>query len=266
MELEKATGTRIDETQFATARTVADLTRTPSTAAPEPPFEFPAWNRSLPARLLRRLALPLLILPLTRLFAWIKIEGIENLQGLDGPVIFAANHQSHFDVPAIFWSLPAKWRYRAAPAMSKEFFDAYFHPERHTLYERFTTTLSYILACLVFNAFPLPQRESGTREALRYAGQLASDGYSIVIFPEGIRTDKGDIHKFQPGVGMLAARLGIPVVPVRLQGLDRVLHKSAKIATPGRASIRFGPPLKLEGDNYAALAREVEQAVRSLAI
>ena len=67
----------------------------------------------------------LLILPLTRLFAWITTEGLENLRGIDGPVIFAANHQSHFDVPSIFWSLPSQWRYHAAPAMSKEFFDAH---------------------------------------------------------------------------------------------------------------------------------------------
>jgi len=264
MELEKATGTRIDETQLATARSIADLTRTPSTAVPEPAFEFPEWNRAWPARLLRRIALPLLILPLTRLFAWIKTEGLENLRGLEGPVIFAANHQSHFDVPSIFWSLPAKWRYRAAPAMSKEFFDAHFHPERHTAFERFTSSLNYYLSCLVFDAFPLPQRESGTREALRYAGQLASDGYSILIFPEGVRTDKGELHKFQPGVGMLAARLGLPVIPVRLEGFERVLHKSAKMATPGRTRIVFGAPLKPEGEHYAELAQNVKDAVESL--
>ena len=86
----------------------------------------------------------------------------------------------------------------------------------------------------MFNAFPLPQREAGARDALRYAGELASDGYCIVIFPEGVRTDKGEIRPFQPGVGMLASRLGIPVVPVKLEGLERVLHKSAKMATPGR--------------------------------
>ena len=261
MELEKTTGTRIDEGQLATARSVAELTRAPLAAAPEAPFEFPEWNRWWPARVLRRLALPLLILPLTRLFAWIKTEGLENLRGLEGPVIFAANHQSHFDVPAIFWALPATWRYRAAPAMSKEFFDAHFHPERYSLYDRFTTSLSYILACLVFDAFPLPQREAGARQALRYAGQLASDGYSIVIFPEGVRTDKGEVRRFQPGVGMLAARLGIPVVPVRLEGLERVLHKSAKIATPGRARVIFGAPLRLEGEDYTALAEKIREAL-----
>jgi long-chain acyl-CoA synthetase len=192
------------------------------------------------------------------------VEGRENLRGLDGPVIFAANHQSHFDVPAILYALPGRWRYRATPAMSREFFDAHFHPERHSKGERFTNSLNYFLSCLVFNAFPLPQREAGTRDALRYAGELAADGYCIVIFPEGIRTDAGEIRPFQPGIGMLASRLGIPVVPVRLEGLERVLHKSAKMATPGRAKVKFGPPLRLEGSDYAALAKHVEAAVKSL--
>jgi len=262
MELEQRTGARVDEG----ARTVGELTRTrPAESAPAiEDASFPSWSRSWPANLLRHFALPLLILPLTRLFAWIKVEGLQHLRGLEAPVIFASNHQSHFDVPAILYALPGRWRYRATPAMAKEFFDAHFHPERHGFRERFTNGLNYFLASLVFNAFPLPQRESGARDALRYAGELASDGYCVIIFPEGKRTDAGEIAAFQPGVGMLASRLGIPVVPVKLEGLQRVLHKSARMATPGRAKVKFGAPLRLEGSDYAGLAKRVEEAVRSL--
>ncbi|HWE49200.1 MAG TPA: AMP-binding protein [Bryobacteraceae bacterium] len=262
MELEQATGRRVDER----ARTAGELIH-PAASMPPPDDEaddFPEWNRAWPSRLVRHISLPLLILPLTRAFAWLKVEGRENLQGLRPPVIFAANHQSYLDVPAILYALPRKWRYRIAPAMAKEFFAAHFHPQGHSVMDRFTSGLNYFLAALVFNAFPLPQREAGTRVALRYAGELASDGYSIVIFPEGRRTDAGEIQPFQAGVGMLAARLGIPVVPVRLEGLDRILHKSAKMATPGRARVKFGPPLYLEGSDYPALARHIEEAVRNL--
>ena len=84
------------------------------------------------ARAVRRVALPGLIVPLTRAFAWLSVSGVENLSGRNGPVIFAANHQSHFDGPAILAALPAKWRYRVAPAIAKEFFDAHFHPKRYT--------------------------------------------------------------------------------------------------------------------------------------
>lgn len=262
MELEQRTGAAIDESQFAGARTVGDLAHVQP--AVDDTFEFPEWNRTSPARWLRRLALPGLILPLARLFAWIKVDGLENLRGLQPPVIFASNHQSHFDVPAILWSLPARWRYRIAPAMAKEFFDAHFHPESYPLHKRFSNGLNYFLASLVFNAFPLPQREAGTRGALQYAGTLAADGNCILIFPEGKRTNAGELLPFQPGVGMLASRLHLPVVPVRLEGLERVLHKDAKFPTPGRARVKFGPPLRLEGDDYAALAKRIEDAVRAL--
>ena len=262
MELEQRTGAAIDESQFAGARTVGDLARVQP--AVDDTFEFPEWNRTRPARWLRRLALPGLILPLARLFAWVKVEGLENLRDLEAPVIFASNHQSHFDVPAILWSLPARWRYRIAPAMAKEFFEAHFHPESYPLHKRFTNGLNYFLASLVFNAFPLPQREAGTRGALQYAGTLAADGNCILIFPEGKRTDAGELLPFQPGVGMLASRLHLPVVPVRLEGLERVLHKSAKFATPSRVRVKFGPALKLEGDDYAALAKQIEEAVGAL--
>lgn len=264
-ELEGRAGVSLDEEQFANARTVGDLLRAqPAAAAAVDDFEFPAWSRTRAARVVRRVALPGLVLPLARLFAWIRVEGLENLRDLNGPVIFASNHQSHFDVPAIFWALPARWRYRAAPAMSKEFFDAHFHPDRHTFGQRFRESLMYYLSVLVFNAFPLPQREAGARGALRYAGDLVSAGYSIIIFPEGKRTDKGEIFAFQPGVGMLASRLNVPVIPVRLEGLERVLHKDAKFATPGRARVKFGAPMRLEGDDYVAAARRIEEAVRAL--
>jgi long-chain acyl-CoA synthetase len=267
MELEQRTGTALSESQFASARTIGDLTRLQPAVAEEAfdfPDAFPEWNRSNPARWLRRIALPGLILPLARIFAWIKADGLENLRAVEPPVIFASNHQSHFDVPAILCALPPHWRYRVAPAMAKEFFEAHFHPANYPRHKRFTNSLNYYLAALVFHAFPLPQREAGAREALRYAGDLASDGNCILIFPEGKRTDAGEILPFQPGVGMLAARLRVPVVPVRIEGLERVLHKSAKFPTPGRARVKFGPPLRLEGDDYAALAKQIEESVRSL--
>jgi long-chain acyl-CoA synthetase len=267
MELEKRTGEPIDEASFANARTVADLAhaKPASGSMAEEPFEFAEWSRSGWARAIRRVALPGLILPLTRAFAWLNVSGLENLRALNTPVIFASNHQSHFDAPSILAALPAKWRYRLAPAAAKEFFDAHFHPARHSAMERFTNGLNYSLASLVFNVFPLPQREAGTREALRYAGGLVADGYSILIFPEGRRTDAGEIGRFQPGVGMLAKRLGVPVVPVRLMGLDRVLHKSAKFAIPGRASVKFGAPVSpAENEDASAFAKRLENAVKAL--
>src|SRR5262249_27458733 len=76
------------------------------------PVVFPSWNRTLPARAIRRVSLPTWILPLGRAFAWVKVSGLEHLNGVQGPVMFAANHQSHMDAPMILWALPARWRYR----------------------------------------------------------------------------------------------------------------------------------------------------------
>jgi long-chain acyl-CoA synthetase len=168
------------------------------------------------------------------------------------------------DTPIILAALPPRTRYRVAPAMAKEFFAAHFHPEQHTRREWRTNSLNYYLAALFFNAFPLPQREGGTRQALRYIGDLIGAGLSVLIFPEGRRTERGEIARFQPGIGMIASRLRVPVIPVRLEGIDRILHHTWRMAKPGRARVAFGPPLHLEGDDYVALAARVEEAVRSL--
>jgi long-chain acyl-CoA synthetase len=260
----------VNEPEFQTARTLGDLSSIREhpavTAAAPPPQEIPSWPRGRVASLVRDIGLALVILPLARAFAWLRIEGRENLEHLDAPVIFASNHQSHFDGPAILMALPCRLRRRIAIAASREFFAAHFHPERFSHWQRFTSGLSFFLASLFFNIFPLPQREAGAMEALRYAGRLIGDGWCVLIFPEGDRTDAGEIHTFQPGVGMMASRLAVRVVPVRLEGLDRVLHKNWRMAKPGHARIKFGSPLTLVGDSddYTSLAQRVEAAVRAL--
>jgi long-chain acyl-CoA synthetase len=272
MKLEESLECTIDESRFAAATTVADLeelTRplegqgAATVHLQHEAIDFPTWSRSIPIRALRRASLPTWILPLARVFVKLEVRGLEHLQGIQGPVIFAANHQSHFDTPAILLALPARWRYRVAPAMAKEFFKAHFFPEQFGRLAWFTNSLNYYLASTFFHAFPLPQRETGTRQTLRYIGDLFAAGFSLLIFPEGKRTDKGEINRFQPGVAMIASRLDVPVVPVRLDGLDRVLHQSWKFPQRGPAAVTFGPPMSLKGNDYAEIAREVENAVRN---
>ena len=145
-----------------------------------------------------------------------------------------------------------------------EFFEAHFFPHQHTRLQVLTNRLNYYLAAFFFNAFPLPQREAGARQTLRYIGEVTGEDYSVLIFPEGVRSESGRITAFRGGIGMIGARLGLPVVPVRLDGVDRVLRTGWKMARPGRVSVTFGAPLRLSGDDYAGLARRVEQAVRDL--
>ena len=118
-------------------------------------------------------------------------------------------------------------------------------PEQYGRKAWFTNSLNYYLAALFFNAFPLPQREAGARQTLRYIGEVLESGFSVLIFPEGRRHATGEIDGFRPGIGMIASRLGVPVVPVRLEGLDKVLHPSWKMAKPGRVRVAFGAPMRL---------------------
>ncbi len=279
MALEEGLQITVDEARFAAAQTIGDLEELAkkgtvpfSEGAPaetgtlpfSEPIEFPTWNRTAAARALRRASLPTWILPLGRIFMSLNVEGLQNLEGISGPVIFAANHQSHFDTPAILTVLPPRWRYRLAPAMAKEFFKAHFYPDQFTWSARLPNSANYLLASLFFNAFPLPQREAGTRQTLRYIGALLGEGFSVLIFPEGKRTDAGEIKPFQAGIGMIASKLDVPVVPVRLDGLDRILHHSWKVPTRGRARVAFGRPMSLKGSDYAALAQQVHDEVAKL--
>ena len=267
--LEDAFQTRIDEAAFSEARDVGQLRQLVDSAAtreapPAEPVEFPTWTRSWLARAVRRVNLPLWILPLARTFAWLQIDGREHLDDLDGPVIFASNHQSFMDGPVIMAALPRRWRYAVAPAMGKEMFAAHFFPAQHGRLAWATNSLNYYLAVLFFNAFPLPQREAGARQTLRYIGELLGEGTSVMIFPEGRRSENGVIDAFRPGIGMIASRLNATVVPVRLEGLQGVLRVGWRMARPGRVRVAFGEPLRLTGDDYEALAKTVEAAVRAL--
>jgi len=261
MDLEEKLDTSIDESVFASVKKVADLAK-PMPVGEETPF--PRYNRTWIARFIRRFSLAAILLPFTRIVARIKVSGLENLASINGPVIFAANHQSHLDTPLVLASLPGRWRYRIAPAMWKEYFDAHFHPERHSRRERWVNTTVYRLITLLFNGFPIPQTETGARDSVRYMGELAEQGWSILIFPEGERTLTGEIGRFYPGVGMIAARLHLPVVPVRLRGVDQVLGRTARWLHPGPVEVTLGAPIHARGESYSALAQRVEDAVRAL--
>jgi long-chain acyl-CoA synthetase len=266
--LEDRFQTRLDETRFAEAGSVAALkalVAEPRAAeAVDEPVDFPSWNRTWPVQLVRRLSQATWMMPLTKLFARIQVDGLEHLRRIDGPVIFASNHQSHMDAPVILASLPGRLRARVAPAMSKEFFKAHFFPAGYGWRERFTNSLNYYLAAFYFNAFPLPQREAGARHTLRYIGELTGSGWSILIFPEGVRSRTDEMQPFQGGIGMIASRIDVPVIPVRLEHVHRLMPTGSSFVRPGRVRVAFGPPMQLRGDDYAALARSVEEAVRAL--
>jgi long-chain acyl-CoA synthetase len=261
VDLEQQLGTSLDESQLTGASTLARLEHL---STPGAPTKFPSWNRSLWARGMRNPSLSAALLPLTRCFAHLTISGREHLQNLRGPVIFASNHQSHLDTPVILSALPSRFKYRMAVAMWKEYFDPHFSRAHYGWWERMTNDTIYYLVSLLFNGFPLPQTEARAGESLRYMGELVTEGWSILLFPEGERTVSGEIKKFQPGIGFIAARLVLPIVPIRVTGLEKLLHRTARLPRPGRVKVAFGAPLSLKGDDFAELAARVQRAVTQL--
>ena len=69
---------------------------------------------------------------------------------------------------------------------------------------------------------------------------------------------------FRGGIGMIASRLDVPVVPVRIEDVDRLMPVGSTFVRPGRVRVAFGAPLRLRGDDYAALARRWKRRPRPL--
>jgi long-chain acyl-CoA synthetase len=213
-------------------------------------------------RLLRFVFVETVVLPLLRHYLPLTIEG--TLENVEGPVILAPNHTSHLDTLAVLAALPPRFRHRLAPAMSQESFVPYFE-KTGPWKERVSLALRYWLAVLTLNVFPLPQGTRGVRKALQFAGALVDSGYSILIYPEGARTPDGRMKEFRPGVGVMGTRLGIPVVPVHLQGLFDVMSLHSSWPSPGPVRVRFGAPMVFrESDDPRAAAERVEQEVQRL--
>ena len=80
---------------------------------------FPSYNRWRVSWWLRRMSLPTWILPLARYFMKLEVRGLEHLDKVSGPVVFASNHQSHFDGPAIFSALPPRCANTSGPEEAK---------------------------------------------------------------------------------------------------------------------------------------------------
>ena len=271
--LEERYGVELSESEMASVATVEDLERwvhreaeIPRAPADEgeasPLSGIVRFARLFPVRLLRFAFLETVVLPLLRRYIPLTVEG--TLEGVAGPAIFAPNHTSHLDTLAVLAALPPRFRNRLAPAMSQESFLPYFEGTG-SLRERMSLALRFWLAVVALNVFPLPQATRGVRKALQFAGKLVDSGYSILIYPEGARTPDGTLQKFRPGVGVMAVRLGIPVVPIHVQGLYAVLPVDASWPRPGPVRLRFGSPISFhETEDFREAAKRVEEEVRRL--
>jgi long-chain acyl-CoA synthetase len=256
----------LSETDFTAADTVAALERLldePQAHAIK--YRYPRWAQSWPVRWTRAAAFYLLQRPAMLLLAWPRVKGRENLRGVNGPLLVISNHVTYLDPAYILAALPRRLRLRLAVAMEGERLAAMRNPPPGTgFFTGIIDRIKYLLTVALFNVFPLPRR-SGFRKSFAYAGELVDRGSSILVFPEGELTSNGEIAPFRAGIGLLATRLRLPVLPMRIDGLFELRQARKRLAGPGRVRVTIGAPVACE-ETLAAeeIAGELERRVAAL--
>jgi long-chain acyl-CoA synthetase len=256
----------LSETRFSSVRTVGDVERMlRGEAAPGERYHYPGWVLRWPVRWIRLLAHYFLMRPAIVLLGWPRIVGRENLRGVKGPLLVVSNHLGEVDPGFILTALPARFRHRLAIATGGEALETLRSPSPdRNWFLRVYDRMQWILGVSLLNLFPLP-REAGFRRSFAYAGEAVDRCYSILVFPEGRHTTDGKLCPFRGGIGLLAENLGIPVLPMRIDGLFEYKNAGRKFAPPWKISVRIGSPIKFPaGTNAAAIAAELQERVASL--
>ena len=171
------------------------------------------------------------------------VEGRENIP--PGVCLFAANHTSNADAPAIVGAIPR----RIAILGRKSLFDI----------------------PVVGTAFRLAKFVPVDREnrdaalaSVEQAVKYIHEGFSFLVYPEGTRSPDGRLRRFKKGSFAVAIQAGIPVVPVACSGAHRIMKKNSLIIRPGRVTVRFGKPIEASGytvEQRDELAQRVHDAV-----
>jgi long-chain acyl-CoA synthetase len=201
--------------------------------------KFRSWPNTRPVQVLREVCDYTLHFPLLDTFVVLEVSGIEHLSGVKPPVLFVANHVSYLDQPTIMRALPKAWRYNTATAVWAEFFFKNFRNVFQKMWKRFT----YDYGSVALNLFPLPQ-SYGFRSSLVHMGGLVDRGRNILVFPEGERSATGEMLTFKEGLGIMVTELDIPVVPIKIKGLERVFPRGAGWPKRGIVTVVFGKPLR----------------------
>lgn len=230
--------------------------RTPRSAEPwaprAVPREFPtAWARTPAAAAVRTVVQRGLLTPVVWSQTRPTIIGLDRLENVRGPVILIANHASHLDAPLILGSLPPNLRRRmAVGAAADYFFDARWRAS---------------LTALVFNAFPVERQ--GSRRLRSLAPQLLDEGWNLLLFPEGTRSQDGWMSGFRLGTAQLCCSRGIPAVPLALRGSFAAMPRGRNWPVPGRprVAVHIGAPIHPgEGESIRDFNERLGQAVSRL--
>ena len=243
----------LGEANFANLTTIGELERLlqQPEKATRSGYRYPRWALRWPITWIRTAAYNLLSLPATLIMAHPRVEGRENLEGLNGPILVTCNHVTYIDVGFVLLALPQRLRHKLAVGMHGERLWGMWRPPRGmNVFARWWQQAGYYLVVALFNVFPLPQ-ESGVRESFAFAGACADRGYSVLVFPEGRRTPDGNLSPFRSGIGMLASRLDVPVVPMRIHGLYEMKLSGRKMAREGELRVVIGKPVRFPRDTPA---------------
>jgi 1-acyl-sn-glycerol-3-phosphate acyltransferase len=178
----------------------------------------------------------------------VAVEGLERVKPGE-TYVFISNHQSIYDIPVIFASLPFQLRIIAKESLGRfPFLGWHLIRSGHLLVDRSNPDRTGILA--------------------RWR-KLVADGTSLIIFPEGTRSRDGAVGRFKAGSFLLALEAGLTIVPLSVSGTMRVMRKGQLTTRPGRARLVVHDPVaapKLENptpDEARDLASRVEQIVRA---
>ena len=173
------------------------------------------WARRGPGRAAREVAQKAGLEPVFRSQVKTRVEGLDVLDRVQGPVLFVANHASHLDTPLVLLSLPDAWRRRTAVAAAADYF--------------FDTWWRAVGSALLFNTFPIERRSGSMSDT---PGDVLADGWSLLIFPEGTRSTDGWMGRFRLGAAYLACEHGVPVVPVAHRGTFAAMPRGPGLAEP----------------------------------
>jgi len=257
----------LDQANFTKVNTVGDLEhllREPQ-KSPQMGYRYPRWAQRWPITWIREFIYYLLTWPATLVMAHPKVVGRDNLRGVDGPLLISCNHVTYIDVGFALWALPPRYRRKLAVGMLGELlWQMWRPPQEWNPFLRLSYKVGYYLVVALFDVFPLPQ-QSGVRESFAYAGESIDRGYSVLVYPEGTRTPDGKPSPFRSGLGMLAAKLNVPVLPLRIDGLWEMKQKGHKIARPGQLKVVIGKPMRFPLETPPEeITNQVEHATWSM--
>lgn len=211
------------------------------------PFD---WALTSPVRGLRGDIQDLVLFPFVKLFARTRVEGVEHLEGIRGPVVVVSNHTSHLDCPVILASLPRRIRHKTIVAAAADYF--------------YKVGALGALTSLALGTVPFSRHE-GSRESLDGLKEGLRRGWSILVFPEGTRSATGKMGHFKRGAAYLCVDAKCAALPVYLEGAYDIMPKGASFPKRGRVLARFGLPIgPRPQDDYDSFTQRIHDAVVAL--